>query len=83
MKFTISQRRGQAKITAFDGIREINTLDELLDVARFDHVSAVLGEHTDEKKGKYEKFHRSEDCFISADTLFMDCDNESENPENG
>ena len=81
MKITVSQRRGQAKVTGFDGVREINTLDELKEVARFDHVSAVLGEHTDERTGKFEKYHRSEDCFISADTLFMDCDNDSENPE--
>lgn len=82
MKFTVSQRIGQEKITAFNGVREISTLDELKEIARFDHVPVVLGEHTDTETGEYEKYHRCDSCFVSADVVFMDCDNEkSENPE--
>ena len=44
MKFTVSQRRGQAEITAFDSIREINTINELKEIARFDHAPVVLTE---------------------------------------
>ena len=80
MKITVSQRRGQAEVTAFDGVREISTLDELLEVARFDHVPVVLTEGKN-RQGIIEKYHRSDDCFVSADVVYMDCDNDSENPE--
>jgi len=81
MKISYSQRRGQANITEFDGVININSFEALKEVAKFDHVLAELGEWTDEKTGRKEFHHRADKCFICADVIGMDVDNShSDNP---
>mgnify|MGYP003571292250 CR=1 FL=1 len=81
MKFSISTRRGQEKVTAFDGIKEVHGLDGLKEIAKYDHCAVELTQGSN-KNGELEKYHRAKECFVRADVLVADFDNgNSENPD--
>ena len=63
--------RQQLYKTTYDFKAEISSLEALRQAVQWDHIS-----------GQFKDNHRSDDNFISADCVFMDCDNNhSNNPD--
>ena len=71
MHFQVSKTQGKACNTHFRRDVTVSNLDELLDMAHFDHIA-----------GEFKHNYRKLDNFVSADCVIMDCDNDnSEDPQ--
>lgn len=80
-KITIqySSVQGKADNTSYPFRREIETVEDLKEVAAFDHAGA---EYADGKnnRGRFIKGYRNRRTFQKADCLIMDCDNSVSDP---
>ncbi len=70
---------GKANNTSYPFRAEIKTVEELREVAKFDH---VCGEYADGKnnRGRMVKGYRSRKTFVKANCLPTDCDNANSDP---
>ncbi len=62
--------RGNKFNTDYPIQKEISNLEDLQQAALFDHAGGI-----------FKNNHRSNSTFISTDVIFMDCDNDDDNPD--
>lgn len=79
MTLYVSNVRGRKTNTSYPYEAKISCIEDLARAAQKDHVGASYKDKT-KRDGSIIKAHRSNDTFIEADNLPMDCDNEEKNP---
>lgn len=70
MKLSFSNVRQNNGNTKYQNVKDVKTVNDLKEVARFDHVAGI-----------YKDNERSLEKFISCDCVIMDCDNGNDNPD--
>ena len=81
MTLHLARTRNNPKNVCYEYKAEVQSFDDMLKVAQYDHVGATYKDTTNEY-GYVEKCHRAKKNFIEADAVMMDLDNDdAEKPE--